>query len=77
MVLRYVRPKCMAPKNVAEYFLWTGMAKYTKASPSAWKMLLFSFIIITITLSYAIIRTYIVLHIYWQVSETEGLTELH
>ena len=67
----------MAPKNVVEYFLWIGMAKYTKASPSARKMLLFSFIIITITLSYAIIRIYIVLHIYWQVSETERIAELH
>ena len=33
--------------------------------------------IITIILSYAIIRIYIVLHIYLQVSETEGLAELH
>ena len=40
-------------------------------------MLLFSSIIITIILSYAIIRIYINLHIYLQVSETEELAELH
>ena len=33
-------------------------------------------IIITIILSYAIIRIYTILHIYLQVSETEGLAEL-
>ena len=40
-------------------------------------MLLFSSIIITIILSYAIIRIYIILHICLQVSETEGQAELH
>ena len=40
-------------------------------------MLLFSSIIITITLSYGIIRIYIILQIYVQVSEKEGLTEPH
>ena len=54
-----------------------GPAKYTKASPPARKMLLFSSIIITIILSYAIIRIYTILHIYLQVSETKGLAELH
>ena len=34
-------------------------------------------IIITIILSYATIRIYIVLHIYLQVSKTEALLELH
>ena len=41
------------------------------------KMSLFSSIMITIILSYAIIRIYIILLIYLQVSETEGLAELH
>ena len=31
----------------------------------------------TIILSYAIIRIYTILHIYLQVSETEGIAELH
>ena len=53
------------------------MAKYTKASPPARKISLFSSIIITIISSYGIIKIYIILHIYLQVSETEGLAELH
>ena len=40
-------------------------------------MSLFPSIIIMIILSYAIIRIYIILHIYLQFSETEGLAELH
>ena len=60
-----------------EYFLCIGAAKYIKASPSARKMSFFSSIIITIVLPYAIIKIYIILHIYSQVSETEGLAELH
>ena len=56
-------------RNVVEYFLYIGLAKY--------KMSLFSFIIITIILSYAIIRIYKILYIYFQVSETEWLAELH
>ena len=39
--------------------------------------MLFSPIIIKIILSYAIITIYIILHIYLQVSATEGLAELH
>ena len=39
-------------------------------------MSLFPSIIITIILSYAMIGTYIILHIYLQVFETEGLAEL-
>ena len=39
-------------------------------------MLFFS-IIITIILSYAIIRIYTILHIYLQVSKIEGLAEMH
>ena len=66
-------PKQMLGNN----FLCIGPAKYTKASPPARKMSLFSPIIITIILSYAIIRIYKILHIYLQVSETEGLAELH
>ena len=65
------------PQTNVECFLYIGTAKYTKASPPAWKMLLFSSIIITIILSYPIIRIYIILHICLQVSETEGLAELH
>ena len=76
LVLRYVHTKCMAP-NVVEYFSCFGTTKYTKASPTARKMSLFSSIIITIILPHAIIRIYIILHIYLQVSETEGLAELH
>ena len=56
-VLRYVRTKWIAPnKFIVEYFLCIGSAKYTRASPPARKMPLFSPIIITIILSYAIIR---------------------
>ena len=78
LVLRYVRTKWMAPnKCCGIFFLCIGPAKYTKASPPARKMSLFSSIIITIILSYAIIRIYTILHIYLQVSETEGLAELH
>ena len=62
--------------NLVEYFLCIGPAKYTKGSPPARKMSLFSSIIITIILSYAIIRIYTILHIFFQVSETEGLAEL-
>ena len=63
--------------NVVKYFLCIGPAKYTKASLPAGKMPLFSSIIITIILSYAIIRIYTILHIYLQISETERLAELH
>ena len=59
-----------------EYFLCIGTAKYTKASPPARKMSLFSSIIITIVLSYAIIRIYVILPIYLQLAETEGLAKL-
>ena len=40
-------------------------------------MWLFSSIIIMIILSYAIIRIYTILDIYWQVFKTDGLVELH
>ena len=63
--------------NVVKYFLCIGPGKYTKAPPPAKKMLLFPSIIITIILSYAIIRIYTILYIYLQVSETEELSELH
>ena len=49
--------------NVVKYFLCIGTANYTKASPPARRMSLFSFNIITIILSYVIIRMYIILHI--------------
>ena len=42
--------------NFMQYFLCVGSGKYTRVSPPARKMLLFSSIIITIILSYAIIR---------------------
>ena len=63
--------------NVVEYFLCTVTAKYTKASPPARKISLFSSIIIAIILPYAINEIYIILHISLQVSETEGLAKLH
>ena len=55
----------------------SDQAKYTRASPPARKISLFYSIIITIILSYVIIRIYAILHIYLQVSETEGLAEKH
>ena len=58
------------------HFLCIGTAKYTKASPLARKMSLFSSIIITIILCYVIIRIYIILLTCLQVSKTEGLAEL-
>ena len=79
LVLRYVSTKWMAPNKCCGIFYvhWPSTAKYTEASPPARKISLFSSIIITIILFYAIIRIYIILHIYLQVSETEGLAELH
>ena len=50
--------------------------KYTRASPPAIKMSLFSAIIITIILSYVIIRIYTNLGICLHASKTEGLVEL-
>ena len=77
-VLKYIHTKWMAPSKCCGIdFLCIGSAKYTKASLPVRKMSLFSSIIITIILSYAIIRIYTLLLIYLQVSETEGLAELH
>ena len=80
VVLRYVHTKWWLQTKFVEYYLFIGTAKYTKASPPAKKML-FSSIIITIILPNAMIRIYIILHIYLQVSQTEGgggwLAELH
>ena len=59
-------------QNIVEDFLFIGTAKYTKASPPARKMSLLSSIIITIILSLAIIRIYIILRIYLQVFETKN-----
>ena len=56
LVIRYVRTKWMATNKCCGMFLCIGLAKYTRASPPARKMSLFSSIVITITLSYAIIR---------------------
>ena len=58
------------------YFLCIGPAKYIRASLPARKML-FSSIIITITLSYAIIRIYTILQIYLQFSITKELIGLN
>ena len=77
LVLWYVRTKRMVPNKCGIFFLCVGLAKYSKASPPARKMSLFSSIIIMIILSYTIIRIYTILHIYLQVSETDGLAELH
>ena len=78
LILRYVSTKQMAPNKCCGIsFLYIGPVKYTKASPPAKKMSLFSSIINTIILSYAIIRIYTILYIYLQVSETEGLAELY
>ena len=63
--------------NILCVSLCIGQAEYTRASPPAIKMSLFSSIIVTIILSYAIIRIYTILYIYLQVSKTEGLAELH
>ena len=57
--------------------LWNMFCALAQVSKPGRKILLFSSIIITIILSYGIIRIYIILHIYLQVSETEGLAELH
>ena len=58
-------------------FLCICLAKYTKASLKAMKMSLFTPIIITIILSYAIIRVYTILDIYLQISETDRQAELY
>ena len=76
-VLRYVRTKSMAPNKRCGIFWCIGTAECTKASPPAKKLSLFSSIIITIILTYDLIRIYTILHIYLQVSETEGLAQLH
>ena len=78
MLTRESRVEKLVLRYVLHGWLQTnGTAKYTKASPQAMKMWLFSSIMITIILSYAIIRIYIILFIYLQVSKTEGLAELH
>ena len=63
--------------NIVKYFLCIVTAKYAKTSLPARKISFFSSITITIILSYAIIRIYIILHIYFQVPLTEEPTELH
>ena len=52
-IIRYIHTKWMVQTNVGEYI---GSTKNTRASASGRKMPLFSFSIITIILSYAIIR---------------------
>ena len=61
----------MTPNKCCGVLLCIGTVQYTKKSPPARKMSLFSSIIITNILSYVIIRIYIILHIYLQISETE------
>ena len=65
LVIRYVRTTWMAPNKCCENFFvhWSGQV-HSRASAPARKMSFFSSIIITIVLSYAIIRIYIILHIY-------------
>ena len=48
LVIRYVLTKWMVPNICREIFLCIGSAKYTRASPPARKMWLFSSIITTI-----------------------------
>ena len=49
--------------NVVEYFLCIGLVRYTRASPSARKVSLFSSIMIMIILSYATSGIYTIIHI--------------
>ena len=63
--IRYVHTKWMAPNKCCgiffflyQYFFSTGAAKYTRASPLARKMLLFSSIIITIVFYYETTKIY-------------------
>ena len=77
LILRYIVLNRWPQTNFVEYFLCVSPAKYTKASPPARKMSLFPSIVITNILSYAIIRIHTILQIHLQVSETEGLAELH
>ena len=67
LVIRYVRTTWMAPNKCCENFFvhWSGQV-HSRVSAPARKMSFFSSIIITIVLSYAIIRVYIILHIYLQ-----------
>ena len=58
-------------------YVYFSLGYFVFTSLPGRKMSLFSSIITTIILSYVIIRIYIVLHIYMQVSETEVLAELH
>ena len=67
-VVRYVHTKRMTPSKCCR-FLSNGPIKYMRVSLPARKMPLLSSIIITIVLSYAIIRIYRILHIYLQVTE--------
>ena len=76
LVIRYVSTKWMAPNKCCGIFFVPCSGQYTRASVPAREMSLFSSIIITNILFYAIIRIYKILHIYLQVSETEGLEEI-
>ena len=77
LVLRYVCTKWMAPNKCYRIFFCAlvqpGILGHHQQGKCSW----FSSIIITIILPYAIIRIYTILHNYLQVSETEGLAELH
>ena len=69
-VLGSVRTKWMAPNNCCGIFFCGLVGPITlKHHRQQGKSRYF--------LSYAIIRIYTILHIYLQVSETEGLAELH
>ena len=56
LIIRYVSAKWMVPNKCCGIFLCIGSAKYTRGSPPARKMSLFSSIKTTIISSYAIIR---------------------
>ena len=75
---KLVREKTMTSNKCCGMFvLCIGPNKYTKASLPGRKMSLFSSIIIATVSSYVIITICTILHIFFQVSETEGLAELH
>ena len=75
LVIRYVSTKWI-PNKCCGLFFVPCSGQYARASVPAREISLFSSIIITNILFFAIIRIYTILHIYLQVSETEGLEEI-
>ena len=76
-VIRYVRNKWIARDNCCKILVAYWSRQVYKSITVTKKMSLFSSIKITIILFHAIIRINKILHIYLQVSKTEGLAELH